>query len=146
MIEIVELSKEYGNTLVLDNINLSLPRYGLVVIYGPSGCGKTTLLNCLAGLIPFDGSIKVNATSIETLTDNQLITLHAIYCCGQQNFNLPIDIKDKRKKYLTACVLTMDDLNLSYDKKVNRTECLCFLNNGWRWMNRNLSLALEILK
>ena len=72
MIEIVELSKEYGNTLVLDNINLCLPRYGLVVIYGPSGCGKTTLLNCLAGLIPFKGSIKVNTTSIEALTDNQI--------------------------------------------------------------------------
>ena len=72
MIEIVKLSKEYGNTLVLDNIKLSLPRYGLIVIYGPSGCGKTTLLNCLAGLIPFNGSIKVNTTSIETLTDNQI--------------------------------------------------------------------------
>ena len=72
MINITKLSKRFGNTLVLDNINIKFPRYGIVVIYGPSGCGKTTLLNCISGLIQYEGSINVDSTNIETLTEKQM--------------------------------------------------------------------------
>ena len=72
MINITKLSKRFGNTLVLDNININFPRYGIVVIYGPSGCGKTTLLNCISGLIQYEGSINVDSTNIETLTEKQM--------------------------------------------------------------------------
>lgn len=72
MILVHQLSKYFGNTLVLDDVNVSFPRYGIVVIYGPSGCGKTTLLNCLSGLIPYKGSINVDSTNIEILSEKQM--------------------------------------------------------------------------
>ena len=72
MIKIMNLSKCFGNTLVLKNIDLSFPRNGIVVIYGPSGCGKTTLLNCISGLIQYDGSINVDSTNIEVLNEKQM--------------------------------------------------------------------------
>lgn len=74
MIEITNLSKRYKDVDVLKNINLELPRYGLVVIYGPSGCGKTTLLNCISGLLTYNGSIKIDSTCINLLSDDALST------------------------------------------------------------------------
>jgi len=41
-----------GSTTVLDQISLTVPDGGLVVLLGPSGCGKSSLLNIIAGFVP----------------------------------------------------------------------------------------------
>ena len=41
-IKISDLHVRYGERIVLDNINLEIPRRQITVIMGPSGCGKTT--------------------------------------------------------------------------------------------------------
>lgn len=74
MIKITNLYKKYGEVEVLKNINLELPRFGLVVIYGPSGCGKTTLLNCISGLLTYNGNIKIDSQSLDNLSDDSLST------------------------------------------------------------------------
>ena len=50
ILHIKNLSKCYGDTKVLKNINISVKKGEVVVIIGPSGCGKSTLLRCLIGL------------------------------------------------------------------------------------------------
>lgn len=50
ILHIKNLSKCYGDTKVLKNINISMKKGEVVVIIGPSGCGKSTLLRCLNGL------------------------------------------------------------------------------------------------
>ena len=50
ILHIKNLSKCYGDTKVLRNINISVKKGEVVVIIGPSGCGKSTLLRCLNGL------------------------------------------------------------------------------------------------
>ncbi|MDF1495008.1 ABC transporter ATP-binding protein [Caproiciproducens sp. CPB-2] len=52
--KIHNLTKNYNGKMVLDQFSLQLPSTGTVCLFGPSGCGKTTLLNCIAGLEPFD--------------------------------------------------------------------------------------------
>jgi len=52
------LTKYFGSTRCLDNINLEINDGQFVVIVGGSGCGKTTLMRCVVGLEKFtEGSI-----------------------------------------------------------------------------------------
>lgn len=48
-IELVSLTKRYGDTLAVDSINLRVPAGSYCCLLGPSGCGKTTTLRMIAG-------------------------------------------------------------------------------------------------
>ena len=54
-VTLTHLSKSYGNTPVLKNINLEIQHGELVVLVGPSGCGKSTLRRMLCGLEDITG-------------------------------------------------------------------------------------------
>lgn len=57
-IEVRNLQKAFGKTVVCDQLNLDIPSGELVALLGPSGSGKTTLLRILAGLeVPDAGHV-----------------------------------------------------------------------------------------
>ncbi|HMM38830.1 MULTISPECIES: ABC transporter ATP-binding protein [Desulfovibrio] len=49
-IRVADLTKKFGDLLVLDKINFDIREGELVSIVGPTGCGKTTFLNCMSKL------------------------------------------------------------------------------------------------
>ena len=51
-IKFENVSKSFGKTTVIENMNLTLPDGKFTVLLGPSGCGKTTLLRMIAGIGP----------------------------------------------------------------------------------------------
>lgn len=55
-----KINKKYGYRSVFDDFDLNIADNKVTVVLGPSGVGKTTLLNILAGLVPFDGTITVD--------------------------------------------------------------------------------------
>lgn len=61
LLEIKNLTKRYGQNVVLDNINLTLESGKIVGLLGPNGCGKTTLMKVLTGLIrDYTGSVIID--------------------------------------------------------------------------------------
>ncbi len=65
MIDVKDLTKKFGDLLVLDNITEHIDRGECVVVIGPSGSGKSTFLRCLNMLeIPTSGEIVFNGTSM----------------------------------------------------------------------------------
>lgn len=75
MIKIENLSKKFGNTEVLRNINLEINKGEIISIIGPSGTGKSTLLRCINLLeIPSGGKIFIDGIDIlDKHTDIQKI-------------------------------------------------------------------------
>ena len=51
-IEVKNLTKRFGDLLVLNRINFHVAQGEFLAIVGPTGCGKTTFLNCLSKLMP----------------------------------------------------------------------------------------------
>ncbi|EIX9729993.1 taurine ABC transporter ATP-binding subunit [Klebsiella pneumoniae] len=65
MLQISHLSADYGGKPALADINLTLESGELLVVLGPSGCGKTTLLNMIAGFVPYQhGSITLEGQRV----------------------------------------------------------------------------------
>ena len=57
------VSKAFGDRLLFDNLNFSLPRGGIVGIIGPNGAGKTTLFKMITGKESVDGGeLKIGET------------------------------------------------------------------------------------
>ncbi len=63
VVEARDLKKGYGETLLMDGVNFTLPRGGIVGIIGPNGAGKTTLFRMITGQeTPDGGSLRVGET------------------------------------------------------------------------------------
>ncbi len=63
VVDVKDLRKGYGDTLLFDNVNFSLPAGAITGVIGPNGAGKTTLFRLLAGLEnPDSGSVEFGET------------------------------------------------------------------------------------
>ena len=90
MIETVNLSKSYGNHVVINNLNLKIKEQEMVAIVGPSGCGKSTLLNIIGQIDDqYDGTLLIDEKTMNKLNQSQkekFIRYHINYLF--QNFAL----------------------------------------------------------
>lgn len=70
-IEIKHLNVSYYDNLVLNDINLNIPKGIMCAISGPNGAGKTTLVKSILNFIPhLTGSIKTNGKDLKKEIDN----------------------------------------------------------------------------
>lgn len=70
-IEVRNLTKMFGDLLVLDRINFNIKKGELVAIVGPTGCGKTTFLNCMSKLTDTtDGDIFIDGVPADPVKHN----------------------------------------------------------------------------
>lgn len=67
-LQIKNISKKYGDTLVLYDLSLDIFKGEMLCLLGPSGCGKTTVLKIVVGLVEQDcGQIIINKKDISSL-------------------------------------------------------------------------------
>lgn len=71
IVEVKNLTKSFGDLLVLDDISFDVKRGEFLCIVGPTGCGKTTFLNSLTKLYEINsGEILVNGEEVDFTKHN----------------------------------------------------------------------------
>jgi len=108
LIDLVNISKSFDQTTVLDSMNLYIRENEFLTLLGPSGCGKTTTLRIIAGFEkPDSGKIVFNGTDITSLPPNkrQLNTVFQKYALFshmniEENIAFGLKIKKKSKIYI----------------------------------------------
>ena len=73
VIRVKDLVFRRGSNVILNGINMDIPRGAIVAFMGPSGAGKTTILQLIAGqLRPDEGFIEINGQRISDMSRREL--------------------------------------------------------------------------
>ena len=73
IVEVRNLTKRFGQKLVLDSISLSIEKGKTTVVIGPSGCGKTVLIKHFIVLLrPTEGHVCFNGRRVDHLSEREL--------------------------------------------------------------------------
>lgn len=108
LIEFIDISKSYGGSLVLDELNLYIRENEFLTLLGPSGCGKTTTLRLLGGFespdrgrILFDGAditgLPANERKLNTVFQKYSLFPHMTIA---ENIAFGLKIRKKSKAYI----------------------------------------------
>ena len=108
LIDLQNISKSYGNNLILDDMNLYIRENEFLTLLGPSGCGKTTTLRIIGGFeTPDTGRVMFNGQDITKLPPNkrQLNTVFQKYALFthmtiEENIAFGLRIKGKTDQYI----------------------------------------------
>ncbi|HBO68714.1 MAG TPA: ABC transporter ATP-binding protein [Deltaproteobacteria bacterium] len=74
MIEIRGLCKRFGKNVVLDGVDLDVPRGKNTVVIGGSGTGKSVLIKCVVGLLRADaGQIRIDGEDVTSMDERELV-------------------------------------------------------------------------
>src|SRR5690348_4540825 len=122
------LRKAFGDKVVLDGIDLSVPAGTVFSLLGPNGAGKTTTVNVLATLMSADaGTVRVAGHDIATETKavravigvtGQFAAVDELLT-GRENLQLMADLKRVADRRLVTGLLERFDLAEAADKLVS---------------------------
>jgi len=80
IIVVKNLTKQFGPTVVLDNVSLKIAKGRTTVVIGPSGCGKTVLIKHFIALVrPTSGEVYFKGQRIDNLSERQLNKIRTRY-------------------------------------------------------------------
>ena len=80
VIVLKDLTKGFGDNVVLDDVSLTIEKGKTTVVIGPSGCGKTVLIKHLIVLLrPTEGEVYFKNQRIDKLSENELNKIRIHY-------------------------------------------------------------------
>jgi iron complex transport system ATP-binding protein len=68
----------YNGMVAVDGVDLDVAASEWVALIGPNGAGKSSLLRALAGIIPYEGSVRLGGTAVEDLARRDVARLVAV--------------------------------------------------------------------
>lgn len=104
-IEVMNLTKKFGDLLVLDNISFSIEKGEFVCVVGPTGCGKTTFLNLLTRIYqPTSGELLIDGIPADPKKHNISFAFQEPsaypWLTVKQNLELGLKIKKYPRKVI----------------------------------------------
>lgn len=117
-LSISHVTKQFGDTVVVDNFNLDIEKGEFVSFLGPSGCGKTTTLRMVAGFeIPTSGKIFLDGADITDKAPNQrnvgmIFQSYALFpnMTVEQNIGFGLSVRKESKAMIAQRVDEMISL------------------------------------
>lgn len=67
MLEVIGVSKKYGKFLAADQVSFQVPDGRVGILLGPNGAGKSTIIKSIAGLVRYDGQIRIQGIPARNL-------------------------------------------------------------------------------
>ena len=124
---ISHVTKQFGDTVVVDDFNLDIEKGEFVSFLGPSGCGKTTTLRMVAGFeIPTSGQILLDGADITDKAPNQrnvgmIFQSYALFpnMTVAQNIGFGLSVRKESKEMITQRVEEMINL-INLEKHANK--------------------------
>lgn len=114
MLALKNISKQYNQTKVLDDISICFPDTGLIGIQGQSGCGKSTLLYIMGMLDDdYQGEIFYNGDKI--MNSQQFICEHVSFMMQNKDFISALTIKENM---ILPCHISHLHYNVSFLQKI----------------------------
>jgi NitT/TauT family transport system ATP-binding protein len=99
MLEVRHLSKSYGDTHAIRDVDFTVAEREFVSVVGPSGCGKTTLLKCIAGLLtPTSGEVALEGDRVMALVFQEYSRSLMPWMSVRKNVALPLRHKSKPER------------------------------------------------
>lgn len=101
-IQLKNVTKKFGDQMVIDNLNLSIEDGSFTVLVGPSGCGKSTTLRMITGLDePTSGDIYIDGKKINDLTPGKrdiamVFQNYALYPTMTVRENIEFGLENKK--------------------------------------------------
>ncbi|GLC82254.1 ABC transporter ATP-binding protein [Lacrimispora brassicae] len=101
-IQLKDVTKKFGNDVVIHNLNLEIEDGSFTVLVGPSGCGKSTTLRMITGLDePTSGDIFIDSQKINDLTPGKrdiamVFQNYALYPTMTVKENIEFGLENKR--------------------------------------------------
>jgi len=78
-IEVRDLTVSYEDRIIIDDMNLKIPKGKITMIIGSNGCGKSTFLKSIARILhPTKGEIEINGTNIKKHASKDLAKVMAV--------------------------------------------------------------------
>ena len=114
-IEISEISHNFGQKRVLDQINLSIKKGTFCALLGPNGAGKSTLFSALTRLlIPTQGVIKIHGNDIHKSPRPALSNIGVVF--QQQTMDLDLTVLQNLRYFGKLQGMSGRDLNQRIDQ------------------------------
>jgi NitT/TauT family transport system ATP-binding protein len=116
------ISKSYGNSPVLHDIDLVIPTGSFTVLVGPSGCGKSTLLKILTGIEkPDSGTVSAPETLTMVFQNGSLLPWRTVYeniAIGLETVSISKEAKDTAIRTVIS-LMEMNDLIEAYPRDLS---------------------------
>ncbi len=94
MIEIKNVSKNYGTHKALDDVSIQIPAGEIIGLFGENGAGKTTLMKAILNLISYRGEILLDG---EPITNRNIERLS--FATGEHSFFANLTLREHQEFY-----------------------------------------------